>query len=254
VEARGKGVRWQHLSPIPKTESLAACSKTLLERLDSKGMARPRRRGGPTVAQLWAEEPLSMLQLPAHPFLAGILYETSASRSQAKVRIKTAWYSVWSSWAGLSVQAWLFADKVVLLRDGERIEHPRQPSNGESILYRHYLRELSRKPQALRQVAGPLMAELGAPFDRLWRELVDERGPLHAARAFKLVLASILERGEETVRDVVGRALERGDSALLALRPEEEPPPPVSVPPQLRQHRVAGSSLALYDHVLGGLS
>ena len=254
VEARGKGVRWQHLSPIPEAVSLQACSEQLLARLDERGMARPRRRGGPTVAELWVQEPAAMLQLPAHPFLAGVQSFTSASRSQAKVRVKTAWYSTPSTWASLQVEAWLLADKVVLLHDGERVEHPRQPANGESIFYRHYLRELACKPQALRQVAGPLMAELGTPFDRLWRDLVDERGPLGAARAYKVVLAAIVEQGEDQVRGVIARAIDKGESPVLALRPQQEPAPPITVPEHLRQHRVAGSDLGLYSQVLGGLN
>jgi len=46
------------------------------------------------------------------------------------------------------------------LRSGER-----------SVRYLHCLRELSHKPQALRQVAPLLMQEFGEPFGWLWERL-----------------------------------------------------------------------------------
>ena len=48
------------------------------------------------------------------------------------------------------------------------MSHPRQRFGGRRVSYRHYLGELSRKPQALRQVAPELLAELGEPYGRLW--------------------------------------------------------------------------------------
>jgi transposase len=46
VEARGKGIRWQHLVPIPAGESLGAVSAELLARLDGRmGTEREHHRG-----------------------------------------------------------------------------------------------------------------------------------------------------------------------------------------------------------------
>ena len=39
---------------------------------------------------------------------------------------------------------------------------PRAPRGGAVVRYRHYLDELARKPQAVRQVAPELLTELGA--------------------------------------------------------------------------------------------
>ena len=45
-----------------------------------------------------------------------------------------------------------------------RIVHPRKRFGQRSIDYRHYLPELARKPQAVRQVLPDLLRDLGAPF------------------------------------------------------------------------------------------
>src|SRR5205814_6809061 len=83
----------------------------------------------------------------------------------------------------------------------------------------HYLPELARKPQAIRQVAGELIRDLGSPFGELWRELVDEDGPRYASRIFAKVLEAVVELGRPTVvqRLLAGRAA--GVPVLLALRP-----------------------------------
>ena len=46
-------------------------------------------------------------------------------------------------------------------RDGTRILHPRKRFGQRSIDYRHYLSELARKPQAVRQVLPDLLRDLG---------------------------------------------------------------------------------------------
>src|SRR5262249_60478529 len=66
----------------------------------------------------------------------------------------------------------------------------------------------------------------GPPYDALWRHLVDERGPKQAARMFAHVLGAVVELGERTTSERVGRALDSGEPVLLALRPSEPAPPP----------------------------
>ena len=138
--------------------------------------------------------------------------------------------------------------------DGRVIVHARQLFGGRSVDYRHYLRELARKPQAVRQVADDLIRDLGAPFDVLWRQLVDERGPKQAARIFAHVLRSIADLGDRTTAERVRRALDTGEPVLLALRPSE-PVPIVSLdamPWRLRDIDVAAGRAADYDQLLGG--
>jgi hypothetical protein len=86
--------------------------------------------------------------------------------------------------------------------DSSRPEvHPRVRFGQRSVRYRHYIRELARKPQALRQIADDLLAELGEPFASAWRLLVDERGPREAARSFAQVLKGPKGHGEEIVAE-----------------------------------------------------
>ncbi|MDE2894186.1 MAG: hypothetical protein OXN87_02160 [Chloroflexota bacterium] len=58
-------------------------------------------------------------------------------------------------------------DELTLSCRGEQVSHPRVRFGGRRVRYRHYLAELSRKPQAVRQVDPELMSELGEPFARL---------------------------------------------------------------------------------------
>ena len=71
-------------------------------------------------------------------------------------------------WAGLSVMAAVGVEEVTLSLGTERVSHRRQRFGDRRVSYRHYLGELSRKPQAVRQVAPELLAELGEPYGRLW--------------------------------------------------------------------------------------
>ncbi|MCB9687652.1 MAG: hypothetical protein H6735_21605 [Alphaproteobacteria bacterium] len=175
---------------------------------------------------------------------------------QAKIRVRTARYSVPSTWAGLVVRVWLYADKVVAKHGEEVVEHVRQPANGKSIWYPHYLPELVKKPAAVEQVGDLLFAQLGAPFLRVWRLLVDQRGKLAAARSVKPLLQAILNGGEHGVENV-GAALERafamnGDPLLLTLRPKEPERPPVEIPARLASVRIESTSLQAY-RALGGV-
>ena len=122
--------------------------------------------------------------------------------------------------------------------------------------YRHYLGELSRKPQALRQVAPELLAELGEPYGRLWALLEGERGGHEAARALARLLRAPAEHGEERVRDALEACL-AGDGrfdelafrrSLAGVRERRE----VVVPEALRGYRVERASARDYDRLLPG--
>lgn len=248
VEARGKGIRWQHLTPLPEGASWGAISEQLLVRLD-QALERPRRRGERSIAALWTEEQPHLLALPAHRHDPGILHSVHVNR-QAKVRIRGGWYSVPCGWHGLAVKAWVYPERVVLHHDGCEVVHPRVGMNASSICYRHYLPELARKPQALEQVAPALFAELGDPFATVWQRLVAERGRLPAARLFKRVLTAVVDDGEEATARRLRQALADGRDPLLALAPAPPPPASPSVPPRLSAIPVAAASWADYDALL----
>jgi transposase len=246
VEARGKAIRWQELVPIPSGPDLATISAALLARLDERASDR------------FGEEQAAMLPLPAAPYRPSRCTVGVAVSSRSLVKVEGAAYSVWSTWARLEVTVYAGVDTVELVGpDSRRVVHPRQPFGGRSVDYRHYLRELAHKPQALRQVADELLAGLGEPFAASWRLLVDQHGPKQAARVFAQVLRAVEDRGEAAVARDVARALETGEPLQLAVRPAAAAPPAVpleALPSSLTGVDVLAASAADYDALLGGAS
>jgi transposase len=245
VEARGKGIRLQELVPIPSGASLGVISAELVSRLDTRASQAP-------VAERFADEVSVLLPLPTTPFEPAAFRSAPVTRSSS-VKLAGAYYSVWSQWARREVRAYLGIETVVLVGpDGRRVEHPRKRLGERAIDYRHYLPELAKKPQAVRQVAEELIRDLGAPYDQLWRQLVDQRGPKDAARVLAKVLAAVVERGDDVVREVVGGAVASGEPVLLALRPAVSTPPVIAVPSSLVGVEVAAGAASDYDRLLGG--
>jgi hypothetical protein len=98
--------------------------------------------------------------LPEKPFEARKTMLVPVS-SKATVQIGVATYSVPSGWARLEATAYVGVEDIKLVCRGETEVVPRQRRGGKQIRYRHYLPELAKKPQAMRQVAPELVAELG---------------------------------------------------------------------------------------------
>jgi len=252
VEARGKGVRLQHLTPIPRGETLGEVAAAVLAEVDVGWRSRPRRDGKDPEA-LWQEERQGLLPLPAQPFEARRLVSTSAS-SKATVWVEGSVYSVPSTWARLDVAAYVGVEDIRLVCRGEERVVARERPGGKQIHYRHYLPELARKPQAVRQVAPELVAELGDPYGRLWSLLVSRYGPREAARVLARVLGAVVHHGEEVVAEALTATLEAGRQDLLGLPRAESPRPPreVPVPPALQHYEVEAASAADYDVLLVG--
>jgi hypothetical protein len=116
------------------------------------------------------------------------------------------------------------------------------------------LPELARKPQAVRQVAGELVRDLGSPFRELWQELVDEDGPRYASRSFAKVLEAVVELGRPIVVQRLHAARADHVPVLLALRPPAPPPRDLAasvVPTALQDVEVIASGVQHYDALLG---
>lgn len=255
VEARGKGIRLQHLVPIPSGPDLETINRSLLERLDDRAATKANVAGA-TVAERFAGEWSQMLPLPSRHFDATAVHFTSVS-SRSLVQVEGATYSVECGWRMLDITAHVGATEVEFVGPDGRVRHPRKPFGGKSINYLHYVRELAKKPQAVRQVADELIRDLGEPFGALWRSLVDERGPKDAARVFAKVLSVVETLGLAATGERVSRSLRDQEPILLAL----SPPTPDSValpadalPDSLRDVHVAAGSAADYDVLLGGQS
>ena len=251
VESRGKNIRLQHLTPVPRGKTLEELSEQLLARLDEQARTKTCRTRGP-IAPRFEQERRHFIELPPRPYDARRVITSTAS-STSRVRAEGAYYSVWSPWRDLDVTVLIGPTQVEIRCRGESVAHPRMPFNGSSIQYRHYLTELRRKPQAVRQLMPEILRELGEPFAQLWRVLVDLCGPPDAARAFARVLGAVVDTGEHAVRRVIERALKQDRIDLLELSTPVQVPA-VVVPQSLRGYEVESASVSDFDHLLGGAS
>lgn len=251
VESRGKAIRLQHLVPIPAGGSLREISQGLLVALDAEAAAK-RDVDGKSVLNRFAEERPLMRALPATDFEARRVVLVSI-RSNAVVQIEGAWYSVPSRWARLEATAYVGVEDVRIVCRGETLTHPKQRFGQKRICYRHYLPELAKKPQAVRQVAPELVAEMGEPFGKLWKILVDKYGPLDAARVFARVIGAVTDFGEESVREALEAAFFANRTDLLGLRiAAPAVPKNVVIPEALAGYEIEAARAADFDRLLVG--
>lgn len=251
VEARGKALRRQLMVPIPSGSTLEDINRTLLDGLDAQADTRCNAEGVTVRARFERE---GLHPLPTAPFEPAATVSV-ATTSSALCRVKGATYSVPSSWARTSVLVRVGADTLVFVgQNDEKYATPRLAAGQRHVDYRHYLVELQRKPQALRQVAGILCAQLGAPFTDLWSHLCQRREPLDAARAFAKVLGVLDGRTDAQVRARIVAALAAEEDFPACMLPRAAAPAPREhvVPHALRAHLVEASRVADYDRLLGG--
>jgi hypothetical protein len=153
VEARGKGIRLAHLTPIPRGTTLSEISEVLLREIELAFSDEQR----------FAQERRCLRPLPEQSFEARRVKLVSVSRSST-VRIDGASYSVPSGWASLRATAYVGVEDIRIHCCGQSETYLKERKGGQKIRYRHYLSELARKPQAVRQVAPELIDELGPPY------------------------------------------------------------------------------------------
>lgn len=251
VESRGKAIRLQHLTPIPCGESLAVIAQAVQGKVDLAFAAKVDVEGV-LATERFAEEQLHCLALPAVALPARRVVLVSVSR-RSLVRIEAVQYSVPSPWAGLEATAYVGVETIRLICRGEELELARQRRGTRAIRYRHYLAELAKKPQAVRQVAPELVAELGEPYGRLWEVLVGRHGAAEAARVLSRIVGAIVDRGEVEVAAALSRAMAQQRCDLLEL---QAPPPPtprcIEVPPALATFAVETARATDFDWLLQG--
>jgi hypothetical protein len=242
--------------PIPVGPTLAAINATLLAQMDAR-LDTPREAKGHTIGSLFTEEQGQCRPAPT-PF-APEATTLATVTPRALIGLEGAVYSVWTRWAGLDVLVRIGATTLTIVgRDGIHVIHPRKRFGERSIDYRHYLSELARKPQAVRQVLPELLRDLGAPFPAIWDQLHAAHGPREAARLFAKVLGQLETHGAAVVVPALHAALTTGTPLLLALAPARSGPPPLAgdaVPAPLRDIDVASGCAADYDGwLLGGVA
>jgi transposase len=255
VEGRGKAVRQQALVPIPSGPTLVGINEALLARMDAR-LDATRDAAGQTMGARFAEEQRQCRAVPLAFDAAATTLATVTPR--ALVRLEGAVYSVWTRWAGLDLVVRVGPSTVTIVgRDGTRVHHPRKRFGERSIDYRHYLAELARKPQAVRQVLPDLLRDLGAPFPAIWDQLHGAHGPRDAARLFAKVLGQLDLHGAAVVVPALTLALATGTPLLLALTPARtaiDQLEPDAVPAPLRAIDVERGCAADYDAWLGAVA
>ena len=253
VEGRGKAVRQQALVPIPSGPTLGGINAALLAQMDAR-LATTRDAAGQTIGARFAEEQRAFRQVP--PPFASEATTVATVTPRALVRLEGAVYSVWTRWAGLDLVVRVGPSTVTIVgRDGTRVHHPRKRFGQRSIDYRHYLSELARKPQAVRQVLPDLLRDLGAPFPAIWDQLHGAHGPRDAARLFAKVLGQLDTHGAAVVVPALTVGLATGTPLLLALTPApaRDCLTPDAVPAVLRDLDVGSGCAADYDGWLAGV-
>ena len=120
-----------------------------------------------------------------------------------------------------------------------------------SLHYRHYLPELARKPQAVRQVLPDLLRDLGAPFPLVWGRLQEAYGSREAARRFAKILGTLVTSGAPVVIPALLRALATGAPLTLAGLAVSAAPT-IDIPAALRAIDVSSGCAADYDAWLTG--
>jgi hypothetical protein len=251
VEGRGKAVRRQALTPIPSAPTLDAINQALLARMDGR-LATGRDGAGETIGTRFTVEAPAFRTLPAAFVAEATTFVTVSPR--ALVRLEGAVYSVPCGWAGLDLVARIGARTITIVgRDGTVVPHLRKRFGQRSIDYRHYLPELAKKPQAVRQVLPELLRDLGDPFPAVWAQFHSAHPDREAARLFAKVLAQIEAHGLAHVAATAAVALTTGTPVLLALTPTSPVAAHlvVDVPPALRDIEVPSGCAADYDGWLG---
>ena len=199
VEGRGRGIRWQVLTPLPRGDSLEQISEEMQAEVD--------RLAPEQVWERFAREGPLLRPLPAVAFEPRRMQSVSVNRS-AMVRLEGA--------CALDALArWVLGPRALGGPQdhglGRRLRG-RLPARGAAgrpspPALRRPTSALPPLPQpALAQAAGlapggpELIDELGGPYARLWTLLEDDRGGHEAARALARLLQAAAEHGEERVR------------------------------------------------------
>jgi transposase len=246
VESRGKAIRLQHLTPVPCGESLTAIAQMLIADLD-RAFSERHNLEGYRLSELWEEERPQLMALPAMPFEVSEPVTVEIS-SRALVKVEGGWYSTPSRWARLRATAYIGVEQVRLVCMDESVIHARVGFGRRRIVYRHYLPELARKPQAVRQVAPELLAELGEPWGRLWQLLAATHGQLEAARVLAKLLGVLEEQGEARIQPLLEAALAQQRSGPTV--PQAPAPAVIAVPDALAEFVIEAAKAADYDHLL----
>jgi hypothetical protein len=166
-------------------------------------------------------------------------------------------YSVPAAFANRPVSVHVYADRIVVVAEGQQITEHRRVFNrshdtpGRTLYdWRHYLAVLQRKPGALRN--GAPFTELPSAFRQLQAILLKRLG---GDREMVEILALVLHHDEQTVLTAVELALESGTASkqhvlnLLSRLLDPPTPAPVNAPQALQLSIEPQANVGRYDNL-----
>ncbi len=167
-------------------------------------------------------------------------------------------YSVDSALARRTAQVRAYADRVVIVSDGEVIgEHRRQFGRDRTIYDPwHYLPVLERKPGALRNGAPFKDWDLPAPIQTVWKALRERPG---GDREFVDLLNALKTHGYEPVEKAAREAIALGAisfDVIFNILSRQAQPPPAPLAEHLPEHltlvHLPLADCGRYDRLLEG--
>lgn len=210
-----------------------------------------------TIAEVWVEEQEHLMKMP--PPFDGFVEDTKRVSPTCLVAFDRNRYSVPASFANRPVSVRAYADRVVIVAEGQVVaEHARMFTRGHDRPARtvydwhHYLAVIQRKPGALRN--GAPFAELPEGFRRLQAVLLKRPG---GDREMVEVLSLVLHHDEDAVLCAVELSLESGVVSkehvlnLLSRLLEADAPRPIDTPARLTLLEEPKADVDRYDDLRG---
>jgi transposase len=243
---------------VPKFADLEALNAWLEHRCIAQwSQIRHPEQPQRTIAEVWADERDHLMKMP--PPFDGFVEDTKRVSPTCLVAFERNRYSVPASFANRPVSLRAYADRIVVVAEGQVIaEHARVFTRGHDrparTIYdwRHYLAVIQRKPGALRN--GAPFAELPEGFRRLQAVLLKHPG---GDREMVEILSLVLHHDEEAVLCSVELALESGVVSkehvlnLLSRLLEADAPAPIDTPTGLTLLEEPEANVTRYDHLRG---
>ena len=254
VEKQVQDARRRVWQEVPAFASLAALNDWLEQRCIAlwREVKHPEQKER-TIAEVWADEQPHLMPLP--PPFDGFIEHTKRVSPTCLIAFERDRYSVPSPFANRPVSLRVYAERLVMVAEGEVIaEHARLMAQGHDrpgrtvYDWRHYLAVVQRKPGALRN--GAPFAELPAAFKRLQSILLKRAG---GDREMAEILALVLHHDEQAVLAAVELALDSEGASkqhvlnVLARLLEPTLPPPVDTPARLQLDDEPVSNVNRYD-------
>jgi len=207
-----------------------------------------------TIWEVYEQEERPALIAMDLPF-DGCTEKTVRVSSTCLVHFDRNHYSVDSARAKRTAQVRVYADRVVVVSDGEVIaEHVRHFGRDKTIYDPwHYLPILDRKPGALRNGAPFKDWDLPAPIKEVWKTLRERPG---GDREFVAVLNALRTHGSEALEKAAREALAMGAVSsdvilnLLFRQTEGAAPPPAELSEHLTLRQVPLADCERYDALL----